>query len=57
VINVLYLEIFPYDFLLDEARVNEKIKSDEGKKGFVFGSKMTFPFNTAILNVKFRWKI
>jgi hypothetical protein len=31
-----------------------QIKSDEGRKGFVFGSKMTFPFDVAILNLKLR---
>jgi hypothetical protein len=28
------------------------MKSDEGRKGFIFGSKMTFPFDMAILNFK-----
>jgi hypothetical protein len=33
------------------------MKSDEDTRGFVFGAKMTFPFDMAILNIKFKWKI
>jgi 4-oxalocrotonate tautomerase len=32
------------------------MKTEEDKKGFVLGSKMTFPFDMAILNVKLIWK-
>jgi len=30
------------------------MKSDVGWKGFVFGSKMIFPFDKAILNTKLK---
>jgi hypothetical protein len=30
------------------------MKADEGRKGVVFGSKMTFPFYMAILEIKLR---
>jgi len=33
------------------------MKSDEDTRGFVSGAKMTFPFDMAILNIKFKWKI
>jgi hypothetical protein len=36
---------------------NIKMKSDMGRRGFAFGSRMTFPFDMTILNVKLKWKI
>jgi hypothetical protein len=31
-----------------------QMKVDEGRKGFTFGSKMTFPFDMAILAIKLK---
>jgi hypothetical protein len=41
----------------EQREFNIQMKSDHGKKGFVFVSMMTFPLDMAILNTEFRWKI
>jgi len=40
-----------------DGKVNNPMKSDVGRKSFVFVTNMTFPFDMAILNIKLKWKI
>jgi hypothetical protein len=40
----------------EKGKLNITMKGDVDRKGFVFVSKMTFPFDMAILNIKLRWK-
>jgi len=40
-----------------DGKMNNPMKSDFGRKSFVFVTKMIFPFDMVILNIKLKWKV